>query len=147
MLLICHVQCMTILHDKLGQSDKFNDELYPSLSRLKLVVHDILLLCSATKTMIAMITVKDYRRLWVRICLKSTICAWNSLWRLGQTRFVGTLLVELSMTLDLKSCLLFSASLTLSESAQSTTHDALPDLRKTKPSTVWYIYEQCQKTC
>ena len=38
------------------------------------------------------------------------------LWHLGQTRFVWTLLVELSLTLDFLSCLSFSASLTLSDS-------------------------------
>ena len=38
------------------------------------------------------------------IWLKSPNRAWNSLWHLEQTRFVGTLLIELSLTLDLQSC-------------------------------------------
>ena len=63
----------------------------------------------------------------MRICLKSPILAWNSLWNLGQTRFVATLLVELSLTLDMRSCLLFSASLTLSDAdLTSTIHNNTP---------------------
>ena len=57
----------------------------------------------------------------MHIWLKRPIRAWNSLLHLWQTtRFVRTLLVELSFPLDLRSCRLFSASLTLSDSTQFT---------------------------
>ena len=49
----------------------------------------------------------------MRIWLKSPIRGWKSLWHLGQRRFIGTLLVELSLPLDLESCFLFLTSLTL----------------------------------